>query len=245
MKITCEIIRDLLPLYYDEVCSEDSRKLVEAHLDSCAECRKELEYMSGELTHNVEIEKERIIKSSSRALKRIKIEHIIIGILIAALFVSGHTFIKYQKESQIGTTKVLREERLQEANHSSVKIKDEYYVDDTENIIICTFDIYNGQESGVAFFQKQENGSYQFIASCWGPKNTLLIDTYDDYIVFYLDQPNITSVELTFIPEKGDSWTETYETTGVLWIKRPHSKTNYSYSIETKFFDVNGDTYEW
>ena len=115
MKITCEIIRDLLPLYYDEVCSEDSRKLVEAHLDSCAECRKELEYMSGELTHNEEIEKERIIKSSSRALKRIKIEHIIIGILIAALFVSGHTFIKYQKESQIGTTKVLREERLQEA----------------------------------------------------------------------------------------------------------------------------------
>ena len=33
----CEIIRDLIPLYLDKVCSEDSRKLVEEHL---AECRK-------------------------------------------------------------------------------------------------------------------------------------------------------------------------------------------------------------
>ena len=28
----CEIIKDLIPLYLDNVCSEDSRKLVEDHL---------------------------------------------------------------------------------------------------------------------------------------------------------------------------------------------------------------------
>ena len=243
MKITCEIIKDLLPLYFDEVCSEDSKKLVEDHLSGCVDCRKELEYMGGELAHSIEIEKEKIMKSSSKAIKRIKIEHIVIGILIAALFVSIHTFVKYQKDSQVGTTKALREERLQEANHSSVQIKDEYYVDDTENIIICTFDIYDGQQSGIAFFQKQENGSYLFQSSFWGPKNILLVDTYSDYIVFYLDQPNITSVELTITPEKGDSWTENHETTGLIWIKRP--ETNYSYSIDTKFFDKNGEIYEW
>ncbi len=27
----CEIIRNLIPLYLDKVCSEDSRKLVEEH----------------------------------------------------------------------------------------------------------------------------------------------------------------------------------------------------------------------
>ena len=27
-KITCEVIADLLPLYCDEVCSQDSRRLV-------------------------------------------------------------------------------------------------------------------------------------------------------------------------------------------------------------------------
>ena len=36
----CEIIRDLIPLYLDKVCSEDSRKLVEDHLSECSECRK-------------------------------------------------------------------------------------------------------------------------------------------------------------------------------------------------------------
>jgi len=243
MKITCEIIKDLLPLYYDEVCSEDSKKLVEEHLDVCADCRKELEYMSGELTHNVEIEKEKIMQSFSRTIKRIKVEHIIIGILIAALFFSGHSFVKYQKESQIGTTKALREERLQEANHSSVKIKDEYYLDDTEDIMLCTFDIYNGEQSGIAFFQKQENGSYQFQASCWGPKTTYLSDSYGGYIVFYLNQPNITSVKLTITPEQGESWTEAYETTGVVWIKRPEIKCPYS--IEIQFLDSNGEVYEW
>ena len=36
----CEIIKDLIPLYLDKVCSEDSRKLVEEHLAECSECRK-------------------------------------------------------------------------------------------------------------------------------------------------------------------------------------------------------------
>ena len=31
-KISCDIIQDMLPLYYDEVCSADSRKMIEEHL---------------------------------------------------------------------------------------------------------------------------------------------------------------------------------------------------------------------
>ena len=40
MKITCNIIEDLLPLYVDDMVSEDSRKLVEEHLKECPACRK-------------------------------------------------------------------------------------------------------------------------------------------------------------------------------------------------------------
>ncbi len=39
MKISCEIIKDLLPLYEDGVCSEESRKVIEEHLEKCEECR--------------------------------------------------------------------------------------------------------------------------------------------------------------------------------------------------------------
>ena len=45
----CEIIRDLIPLYLDKVCSEDSRKLVEDHLSECSECRKYMKELETEL----------------------------------------------------------------------------------------------------------------------------------------------------------------------------------------------------
>ncbi len=40
MKINCEIVQDLLPLYEDGVCSESSRAAVEEHLKTCDNCRK-------------------------------------------------------------------------------------------------------------------------------------------------------------------------------------------------------------
>lgn len=38
--ITCEVIQDLLPLYEDGCCSEQSGKIVENHLAECPDCRK-------------------------------------------------------------------------------------------------------------------------------------------------------------------------------------------------------------
>ena len=49
MRITCEIIKDLLPLYHDNVCSEDSRKLIEEHLSACEKCRDELKQINIEI----------------------------------------------------------------------------------------------------------------------------------------------------------------------------------------------------
>ena len=47
-KITCDVIRDLLPLYCDGVCSRDSRELVREHLEDCRECRSLLQKMRQE-----------------------------------------------------------------------------------------------------------------------------------------------------------------------------------------------------
>ena len=49
MKISCEVVKDLLPLYKDGVCSEESKGLVEEHLSNCEECRKLLDDMNIEL----------------------------------------------------------------------------------------------------------------------------------------------------------------------------------------------------
>lgn len=49
----CEVIRDLMPLYLDECCSDKSRLLVEEHLAECSACRKLMEEMQGEFVWNL------------------------------------------------------------------------------------------------------------------------------------------------------------------------------------------------
>ena len=45
MKLDCEVIRDLLPLYAEQMASPASTALVEEHLQTCEACRAELEQM--------------------------------------------------------------------------------------------------------------------------------------------------------------------------------------------------------
>ena len=40
-QISCNVIKDILPLYLDDVVSQDTREMVEEHLESCDACRKE------------------------------------------------------------------------------------------------------------------------------------------------------------------------------------------------------------
>lgn len=40
-KISCDIIRDMLPLYLDDVVSDATKEMVEEHLQSCTSCRAE------------------------------------------------------------------------------------------------------------------------------------------------------------------------------------------------------------
>ena len=45
MKTTCSVIQDLLPLYCDDACSAESRRLVEEHLKECDDCRETYQLM--------------------------------------------------------------------------------------------------------------------------------------------------------------------------------------------------------
>ncbi len=48
-KISCDVIKDLLPLYKDEVCSEKSKALIEEHLPECKNCSEYLDALNSEL----------------------------------------------------------------------------------------------------------------------------------------------------------------------------------------------------
>ena len=54
--LSCDIVRDLLPLYVDDVCSGESRKEIEAHIKVCDSCKKEIELFAnfGEMENDVD-----------------------------------------------------------------------------------------------------------------------------------------------------------------------------------------------
>ena len=111
MKITCNIIEDLLPLYVDDMVSEDSRKLVEEHLKGCPACRKMQEEMMREnrLTagikdgNSVQINKTEAesLKKIRRRIRKKRILSVILAVvLVAAAGGAGHYWY-YDKENYI------------------------------------------------------------------------------------------------------------------------------------------------
>lgn len=44
--MNCNIIRDLIPSYLDDICSAESKAMVEEHVKSCTECKATLESMA-------------------------------------------------------------------------------------------------------------------------------------------------------------------------------------------------------
>ena len=53
MNISCKIAEDLLPLYLDNSCSEDSRAALEEHLKDCPSCRMKLNRMQSAITDEI------------------------------------------------------------------------------------------------------------------------------------------------------------------------------------------------
>lgn len=94
-KISCEIIKDLLPLYYDEVCSAESIRLVERHLAECKSCRLELDKIKAVISlPQEEVAKNysegEAIKGVAAVWKRSKAKSFAIGLLGAMLLFGGY-----------------------------------------------------------------------------------------------------------------------------------------------------------
>ena len=89
MKTPCSVIRDLLPLYQDGVCSPESRQLVEEHLEECETCRAEWERMSAPIpTAHPQVEERNVAQAASSAWKRGRRRAFSKGFVIAAVLVA-------------------------------------------------------------------------------------------------------------------------------------------------------------
>ena len=72
MSISCEIVKDLLPLYQEDVCSTESKELVENHLIECATCRELTAKMKNdELDDALKAEKTSILTHCIQKVNRV------------------------------------------------------------------------------------------------------------------------------------------------------------------------------
>ena len=91
MTYPCGIIKDLLPLYMDNVCNEESRQAVEEHLEECESCRNDYDIMKGSedvgrrnLEHPEDLEMADRLKCVKRKLNK-RITKMICCVIAAAM----------------------------------------------------------------------------------------------------------------------------------------------------------------
>lgn len=87
-KEICYLVKDLLPLYIDDLCSEDSTKIIKNHLENCSECNKEYERLANQPEIKVVNDNStELIKGVSKRFKEDKKKAIIKTVVFSFTFV--------------------------------------------------------------------------------------------------------------------------------------------------------------
>ena len=71
MKTECSVVRDLLPLYVEDMVSEETAAYIGEHLESCEGCRAELESLKGSAEIAVIEEKPAMRADNAKPFKKI------------------------------------------------------------------------------------------------------------------------------------------------------------------------------
>ena len=96
MNKDCSIVRDLLPLYAEDMVAPETADFIAAHVAVCGECEKEYETVkSGATPSPDKTEAEKApLKSIKKAIIRKRIQAVILTVvLVAALFASAFAFL--------------------------------------------------------------------------------------------------------------------------------------------------------
>lgn len=90
----CEIVKDLIPLYAEGLCSEAAAEEIREHLKTCENCRKLAEAPVEQIIP-VEIPEEKTaMKKVSRKLRNIRLKTAVLGVLLAGV-VGGLGYLTY------------------------------------------------------------------------------------------------------------------------------------------------------
>ncbi len=180
MKHPCSMIQDLLPLYRDEVCSPESRALVEEHLGTCEICEKKLR----DLRQADQVDEKALAQAASAAWKQSKRRSVIKTIavlLVAALLFSAVFAIPYTRWGMELTVRLWEaqltdyaQRQLSESKPYHQHIQYEELMEYTVEICQeagCVFFVYDGaSRTGFFYSESGEPVGYQGHAYKFYPK---------------------------------------------------------------------------
>lgn len=92
MKLSCNVIRDLLPLYAENLTSEESNALVDEHLCGCDECAKQLGILKKAQAIPVETDAPGL-KKIRKAIVRRRVLAVTMAVMLVITLVLGATFL--------------------------------------------------------------------------------------------------------------------------------------------------------
>lgn len=155
-KEECNIVKDLLPQYMEDLLSDESKTFVSKHLENCNSCKNYYEKMKSnleseekqeELDEEVEINFLKKLKKSTKLWKKI-----LLMILIIFAIIGSFIFIKYNKISKVLDNSKLK--LLELENHLNnyklvQKQINKNYKDGTNSEITTTYYYKDGKSKKV------------------------------------------------------------------------------------------------
>ena len=105
-KLDCPIVRDLLPLYIDQVVSPETAQAVEDHLEGCPDCRREYESLTADLPVLAEeMDTSRQFGNMMKKVKKKETLRILLAVvLLVAMMVGGFHLLRTPVRDNTGVT---------------------------------------------------------------------------------------------------------------------------------------------
>lgn len=217
-KINCSIIQDILPLYVDEVVSDDTREMVEEHLKHCEACKKEVAFMKRELYLPVEKEVP-MIKNLKRKWRNKKLMISGVSVVLTVLILFGaHSLIFHYDTVIPYSDSLVQIEEQDDGSLVSHYYGESYYSTNTTAPMTVEID---GKEKRAVFFYYTKTISNNPSRNLFGGKET----HQEQDSLLYLD--SINNVDIVYYVEfdamkifdQGNNWESVVDRAELIWKK--------------------------
>lgn len=219
MDISCDIIRDLLPLYAEDMVSEDSKNLVDDHLCGCDACVKELAVLKKPQKVPVETDVSSL-KRVEETIRRRKVLTVMAALLtVASILVTGLTWL--MTPYILTATQAIEEVWVTEDGALAIDYargitgKASQSILDDDNVAnVCTttrYDWYMGRQKDAMLEKMSEEEIKQYIADLY-KKDDCTENDWNRFFNIELDYGNFKTNDgeflhrydpETWIPENG------------------------------------------